>query len=120
MKKIVVAILIFMSFATQAGYAQLFKDEEPVTDNTNNQTSSTQIAYSQENVESNEGDTNNSGLFRSNPELERPHNGEGIGQEAPVGDGFNVLIFCGIIFGVIAFSKAKLKTQSFRAQRGIS
>jgi len=92
MKKILITILVYLFTATTTSYAQFFRDRE-----TNNN-GTTENAYGS----SGSGD-NYGGFFRTeadNPE-NRPGDGGGIGQDAPVKEGLHVLIgFC-LIFGVV-------------------
>jgi len=108
MKKIIITIIIFLFIATLTSNAQLFKNREPVNNElatglTNNSSRGSDV------------EDNSVGLFRnggSAPEPgDRPGNGGGIGQEAPLGDGMTVLIASCIIFGIIKIYNRRKKVK---------
>jgi len=102
MKKIFIAILISIVAATVTGQAQIFQNQETTSENITG-------LYSNPSDNSDIIDDSN-GLFRSNPDPgSRPGRGEGIGQEAPLGNGLNVIIAWSILFALIIFWKPKKK-----------
>jgi len=116
MKKILGAILIIMFTATVTGYSQNYKNLNSENENlTKDQNSysiynETPLGNPDENSENSNG--RGGGLFRdsSNPDG-RPGEGDGIGQETPLDNGLNVLIACSVIYGVVTFSRMKLKNK---------
>ena len=97
-----IPVLIFFFGATATSYAGFFTNQPETND-----------SYSSSNNysggEANEG---NSGFFRSssadNPGG-RPGNGDGIGQDAPVGDGIPVVLACCIALVLLKFFDGKKK-----------
>jgi len=101
MKKTFIAILISIFTATFTGHAQVFQNQETTSENT---------AGFFNNPSDNQGVNDDSGgLFRSDASSpgSRPGRGEGIGQEAPLGNGLNVYIAWVILFALIIFWKQK-------------
>jgi len=90
MKKIVSAFIILLFAASAAGYAQIY----------GNANSNSGALYSESSSSSTtrESDASSGGaLYRidsSNSPGDRPEIGEGIGQEAPLGEGLTVLLVC--------------------------
>ena len=102
MKKILFTIMIFAFAAmTTTSYAQIFKEQDSNPSvSTENSTSSSEVNDSQV------------GFFRSStadPPGDRPGNGEGIGQQAPLGDGLHILIAFCMFFGVIKYYSRRRK-----------
>ena len=97
MKKIIITILIIIFTASPVTtYAQFFKDKEPSAARTSSSSYDT--------------DYSNAGFFRNpnnNGPGDRPGDGEGIGQEAPLGDGINAIITCCVIFGFVKIYNEK-------------
>jgi len=113
MKKVLATILIFMVGEIITGYAQIYNKQEP-----ENETAIEQNGYAIYNeasfLDSSNKNADTGGIFRDTPATSpgnRPINGGGIGQEAPLGNGLHVLIACSIIYGVIVFFKMKSKNK---------
>ena len=77
-------------------YAQFFKDKE-----------SSSATTSSRNFDTDNG----AGFFRNSNSGPggRPGDGEGIGQEAPLGDGLNALVACCVLFGFVKIYNDKRK-----------
>jgi len=106
MKPLSIAFLVFLFASTNVSYAGFFKNGQKDTnssyDNSSNDRTNYQTTFSYtEGV----GATDNGGLFSvgENP-LDRPGNGNGIGQDAPVGRGTHILLICCLIYGIVKFS----------------
>ena len=115
MKKILIAFTFCLFTTTVTSYAGVYKTQ-PDNENVNSGSRSgalygntTQPAVAPEN-------SNNASLFRSSTledPMDRPDIGGGIGVDAPVGDGFILLIILSLIFITIKyFKKGKKKTGS--------
>jgi len=100
MKKLIPVLmftLMFIFSATVTSYAGFFNQSET----NDSYSSSSNNTYSR-----GESSEDYGGFFRSssagNPG-NRPGNGDGIGQDAPVGDGIPVIIACCIALGLLKF-----------------
>ena len=100
MKKILATILVFLFIATGAGYSQIYKNQETETGKTTGLRNNQAVEQA---VNDNYG-----GIFRSGLD-DRPGNGEGIGQVAPLAGGLDLLFACSIVFGVVKFYKRRQK-----------
>ena len=104
MKRIFNIIMIFLLTATISSYAGIYRDKT-----TSKGESSEYGALYRNAPSSSEGDSSAGSLFRSsNNDLDdRPGNGTGIGQEAPIGNGIRTLAICCLIYGIIKLSSRK-------------
>jgi hypothetical protein len=108
MKKIIILTAIFIISATSAGYAGIFRDQQE-------NASSRNTSMQHENNAGSSGGTSSDdsgGFFRNSgpgDPGDRPGDGGGIGQDAPVSDGLGVLMAYCMIFccGKIFASKRK-------------
>lgn len=118
MKKITRTILIFLFFSIATGHAQLYRRDQ-ITDDKKAATGIYDDSSDNAIETNSEGDSNNSGLFRSDTSGPggRPKIGDGIGEDSPVGDGLNVLIACGIFFGAakLFIDKRKKRLKCFHS-----
>jgi len=109
MRKIIVAISIFMFAATALGYDGIYNNQAAEEEGY------TGGIYSNHSVDAEEEDYSGSGIFRSSAPSpgERPDNGEGIGQEdgedAPIGDGLTVMLTCSVLLVVVKLVAKKFK-----------
>jgi len=112
MKKTLVSILIFMFTATVSVCAQIYNNQEPGNNNSAGQ-NGYYSTYSDVTLTNSNENAGSSGLFKDTATGPggRPVNGEGIGQEAPLGNGLNVLIACSVIYGIVLFFKMKSKNK---------
>jgi len=104
MKKILITVMIFLFTATTVTtYAQIFKEQD----------SSSYTTVSGNSSSTYEVDDNQGGFFRSStadPPGDRPGNGEGIGQQAPIGEGLQILVaFCMFFGGIKYYSRNRKK-----------
>ena len=108
MKKISIAILIFLFSATMITYAGLINDRsenKPKED-----TSDSRGGFFSGSDSETEANDQYGGFFGAPPGPgDRPDDGGGIGQENPPGDGLTVLIFYCLAFGLIVFISNKQK-----------
>jgi len=116
MKKNLVAVLIFLyMFAVSVtGYAQLYKtksteEKNPTTEQNSTVGNISEIGiYGHPDTSTSLSENANSGgIFRADATGPggRPDVGEGIGEEAPLKDGINVLVLCSIAFVVVKVTK---------------
>ena len=107
MKKILYTIIIVLFTSTNISYAGLF-DNQPEAGNSSGSTGgffNNNTGYSGEATSDDYG-----GFFRSSEADDpggRPGGGDGIGQEAPLGNGFFILSICCSIYGIIKLSSRK-------------
>ena len=101
MKKTFIAILISIVVATVTGHAQIFQNQETTSENT--------TGLFSDPSDNTEVYDNSLGLFTSEtPDPgSRPAKGEGVGQEAPLGNGLNIFIVWSILFALIISWKPK-------------
>lgn len=102
MKKTVATIMIILFTAIGTGYAQIYKSQETKPGTTSGLKDSP--ASHSDDV------SGNSEFFRAGDATgpgDRPGNGGGIGQEAPLKDGLHVILVCSLIFGIVKLSYGK-------------
>ena len=115
MKKILIALTFCLFTTTVTSYAGIYRNQ-PNNENVNSGSrggalygNTTQPAIAPEN-------SHHASLFRSTTledPMDRPDIGGGIGVDAPVGDGFILLIILSLIFiSIKYFKKSKKKTGS--------
>ena len=99
MKKIILSIMIVLFTSTITSYSQIFKEKE--------------TSAAETSPENQKTDNSSNGFFRADPPGpgDRPGPGEGIGQEAPVGDGFHILITCCLVFGLVKLYSVRQKNK---------
>jgi len=106
MKNVLMTIILLFITIT-IGYAGIFKEWPDEFSGNNGANYDSNSSYSEET-------TNEyySGFFRSstadNPGG-RPDSGDGIGQEAPIGNGLPVLVACCLITAVVKYSQRNKK-----------
>ena len=110
MKRILNIVVIFLFAATATSYAGFFKDQ-PETNNSSGNSGS----HSNSRI-SHTGETNSenySGFFGSPSGADpldpggRPESGDGIGQDAPLGDGLSVLFVCCVALVLVKIYRHK-------------
>jgi hypothetical protein len=99
MKKIIVTIMVFLLSATVISYAGIFGNQTTSNDEYSSQSGAlydNSTKYSRE-------DSGFGALFSgpSDDPGDRPDNGDGIGQEAPISDGVRTLAICCFIYSII-------------------
>ena len=105
MKKLI-AVLMFIYSTTTISHAGIFKDRSEIYDFHGNNDGRNYLgdsSYSREDTSEDYG-----GFFRSSTAEDlddRPGNGSGIGQNAPVGDCIPVIIACCIAFVLLRLKK---------------
>jgi len=108
MKKVIYTIIIILFTMTEISNAQFFRSQD--NDNSGSSTGITNVFGNSS--RNSEDDNSSSGFFRS-PDSgsldDRPGNGDGIGQEAPLGDGLPVFIICCSVLGVVKLVQMKKK-----------
>ena len=105
MKKIFITLFIFLFTATAISYAGIYS-----TPSSSSESSGSGGGGFYSNQSNNSGGDSGAGaLFRSstNDPGGRPGGGDGIGQEAPLGNGLRTLIICAFIYGVVKISSRK-------------
>ena len=112
MKKILSTIIIFCLIATSTSYAQLFNGKSGNGDSSENT-----AIYDNAVNSGNETNDDYGGFFRSSTADSpggRPGNGDAIGQEAPLKDGFLFLVGCCFLWFVVkSFNEKRKKTMFY-------
>ena len=104
MKKIFTTIIIVLFTSTCISYAGIYRDSA-----TNSEGSSGYGIFYVSNTGNSEENSCAGGLFRSSESDpgDRPGSGDGIGQEAPLGDMLYFLSICCSIYVIVKFSSRK-------------
>ena len=97
--------MIFLLTATMTSYAGIYRDNTP----DNSGSSGYGALFGNSNSSNPGGDSDSGGLFRSSnvDPGDRPGNGDGIGQQAPIGNGVRTLAVCCLIYGIVKLSSKK-------------